>query len=64
MRISQEASMSDLLFVDFNGVVYQLFASLLCRLQVDTNKYSGHSFHSGAATSAASAAIEDHLVQT
>ena len=70
MRISQGASMSDPLFVDFNGVVLtrhqfiNYLHHLLRRLGVDTNKYSGHSFSIGAATSAASAGIEDHLIQT
>ena len=68
MRISQGASMSDPLFVDFNGVVLtrhqfiNYLHHLLGRLGVDTN--SGDSFHIGAATSAASAGIEDHLLQT
>ena len=70
MRMSQGARMSDPLFVDFNGVVLtrhqfiNYLHHLLCRLGVDTNKYSGHSFRIGAATSAASAGIEDHLIQT
>ena len=59
--------MSDPLFVDFSGVVLtrhqfiNYLHHLFCRLGVDTIKYSGHSFHVGAATSAASAGIEDHL---
>ena len=70
MRISQGANMSDPLFVDFNGAVltrHQFISyrhHLLCRLGVDTNKYSGHSFRIGAATSAASAGIEDHVIQS
>ena len=79
MKISQGASMSDPLFCRFLGVVltgHQFFIiciiycvvfyylhHLLCRLGVDTDKYSGHSFHIGAATSTAAAGIEDHLIQ-
>ena len=68
-KISQEASMSDPLFCRFHGVVltsHQFFNylhHLLCCLGVDTDKYSGHSFHIGAATSTAAAGIEDHLIQ-
>ena len=70
MRISQGANKSDPLFVDFNGAVltrHQFISylhHLLCRLGVDTNKYSGHSFRIGAATSAASAGVEDHIIQS
>ena len=70
MRISQGAYVSDPLFVDFNGTVltrHQFISylhHLLCHLGVDTNKYSGHSFCIGAATAAASAGIEDHVIQS
>ena len=73
MRISQLARMSDPLFVDFSGVVLtrhqfiNYLHHLLCRLLVDTNKYSGHSFciHGiCAAISATSAGIEEHFIQT
>lgn len=37
---------------------------LLVRLGFDVSLYSGHSFRIGAATSAAAAGVEDHLIQT
>jgi len=37
---------------------------LLTRLGYDNSRYCGHSFRIGAATSAASAGVEDHLIQT
>ena len=70
MKVSQGASMSEPLFCSFHDVVPTIHQfinylhHLLCRLRVDTDKYSGHSFHIGAATPAASAGIEDHLIQT
>ena len=69
MKISQGASMSDPLFRRFHGVVLSghqfinYLHHLLCRLGVDTDKYSGHSFHIGASSSIEAAGIEDHLIQ-
>ncbi len=37
---------------------------VMCRLGYDEQKYSGHSFRVGAATSAAAAKLEDHMIQT
>lgn len=37
---------------------------LISRLGLDTTKYSGHSFRIGAASSACSARLEDHLIRT
>ena len=70
MKISQGASMSDPLFRRLHGVVLSghqfinYLHHLLCRLGVDTDKYSGHSFHIGAATSIEAAGIEDQAYTT
>ena len=37
---------------------------MLTRLGKDDSAYCGHSFRIGAATSAAAAGVEDHLIQT
>ncbi|MEW8548786.1 MAG: hypothetical protein AB2693_35245 [Candidatus Thiodiazotropha sp.] len=37
---------------------------IISRLGLDTTKYSGHSFRIGAASSACSARLEDHLIRT
>ena len=40
-----------------------LLRNLLGRLGYDNCKFSGHSFRIGAATSAAAAGVEDHIIQ-
>ena len=37
---------------------------ILDRIGVDSTKYNGHSFRIGAATSAACARMEDHLIKS
>ena len=68
-RLSQGAHSFSPLFVDsdltvltrnrFIGYVHHL----LNRLGIDVSRYNGHSFRIGAATSAAAAGVEDHLIQ-
>ena len=70
MRISQGAVGLSPLFVDFDNSVLtrdkfiRHMRHLLSRLGCNDSKYCGHSFRIGAATSAASAGIPDHMIQT
>ena len=58
------------LFLDFNGEILsrekfiEMLRHLLQILNLNEQKYCGHSFRIGAATSAASAGVQDHLIQT
>ncbi len=62
--------MNDPLFVDEEGKPFNrtrflcYLKQILCRLGYDENKYNGHSFRIGAASSAAAAGMEDHMIQT
>ncbi|XP_060078768.1 uncharacterized protein LOC132558244 [Ylistrum balloti] len=70
IRRSQGARGQSPLFVVSSGVpltrdqfiVY--LRHVLTLLGIDSSKYNGHSFRIGAATSAAAAGIEDHMIQT
>jgi len=70
MRKSQNAIPTDPLFISDNGepltraVFIDALKSSLTLAHIDSSLYSGHSFRSGAATSAAAARIEDHLIKT
>ena len=70
LRISQGATSSSVLFADSDGTVLTrqmfigYFKHVLAVLGIDDSKYCGHSFRIGAATSAASVGVEDHLIQT
>ncbi|XP_071082515.1 uncharacterized protein [Haliotis cracherodii] len=69
-RTLQQASSEDALFVDaqHQPITRALFLSWLSRVLTragfNSNEYSGHSFRIGAATTAASARVEDHLIKT
>lgn len=58
------------LFVDEGGNPFTrtkflcYLKQVMCRLGYDEHKFSGHSFRIGAATSAAAANMEDHMIQT
>ena len=41
-----------------------MLRELLARLGYDTTKFNGHSFRIGAATSAASSGVPDHVIQS
>lgn len=45
-------------------VFIDLFRQTLCCIGFDDNLYNGYSFRIGAATSAASRNVEDHLIKT
>ena len=68
-RISQGAHSHSPLFVDSGSTVltrnrFTGYAHhLLIRLGIDISRYNGDSFRKGAATSAAAAGMEDHLIQ-
>ncbi|XP_061170025.1 uncharacterized protein LOC133179252 [Saccostrea echinata] len=70
LRISQGAEPNSPLFVDSDGspLSRNQFISyirhVMAVLGYDDAKYCGHSFRIGAATSAAEAGIENHLIQT
>lgn len=70
IRFQQSAQPRDPLFVDDKLAPLSRYAFInalrttLTVANVDATLYSGHSFRSGAATSAASAHIEDHLIKT
>lgn len=70
LRVKQGALSSSPLFIDSNGAplnrnkFIEFFRHALASLGIDDFKYSGHSFRIGAATSAAAAGVEDHLIQT
>ncbi|XP_006818610.1 uncharacterized protein LOC102806526 [Saccoglossus kowalevskii] len=61
---------SDPLFISEDGLpltracFLHLLRSLLNTIGVDSSKYSGHSFRIGAASSAAHAGIQDHMIKT
>ena len=69
-RIHQGASPASPLFLDYDDSILKRFRlisylrHLMVRLGLDENAYGGHSFRIGAATSAGSACVEDHLIQT
>ena len=69
-RRHQGAQPSDPLFVVESGTALSRtffvmhLRGLIARLGLDQTNYNGHSFRIGAATSAAKAKIEDHLIQT
>lgn len=71
-QLTSTASCYDIspLFIDVDGKPFTrtkflyYVKQVLCRLGYDENKYSGHSFRIGAASSAAEANIEDHMIQT
>ncbi len=46
------------------GVFVSNLKQLIFNLGLDSTKYNGHSFRIGAATTAAAAGVEDHLIQT
>ncbi len=58
------------LFIDEQGKTFMrdkfisYVKQVLHRIGCDEDKYCGHSFRIGAATSAAAANIEDHMIQT
>ena len=58
------------LFLDFDGEVLtrekfiDMLRHILEILNLNAQKYCGHSFRIGAATSAARAGVQDHLIQT
>ncbi|XP_033736948.1 uncharacterized protein LOC117325109 [Pecten maximus] len=69
-RMESGPSASDPLFVNDQGLILTrtLFISkfrhaLEC-VGINSNKYNGHSFRIGAATTAAQANIEDHMIKT
>ena len=71
-RIHQGASPASPLFLDYDSILTRFrfifyLRHLIVRLGLDKNAYGGHSavsFRIGAATSAGSDYIEDHLIQT
>lgn len=70
LRQIQNANEKSVLFVDDTGVpltrskFIEYFRHILASLGINDSNYCGHSFRIGAATTAAAAGIEDHLIQT
>lgn len=69
-RMSAKPSASDPLFVNNVGQVLSrpMFIAMLKHIleciNIDSSAYNGHSFRIGAATSAASVHLEDHMIKT
>jgi hypothetical protein len=70
LRWACKAIASDPLFVDYNGkpITRHMFVQdlkvLLERIGLNSQDYNSHSFRIGAATSAASAGVGEHLIRT
>lgn len=70
LRFQAGANSSDPLFINSKGQVLQrdFFLSslktILTKIGLNADSYSGHSFRIGAATTAAKAQVPDHLVKT
>ncbi|XP_021365385.1 uncharacterized protein LOC110458130 [Mizuhopecten yessoensis] len=68
-RQQQNPSQDDPLFVDENdkvltrNVFIEKFKHVLECLGINSNEYNGHSFRIGAATSASTAHVQDHLIK-
>lgn len=72
LRLLQGANPDSPLFVDnalsskplLRGTFISYLKDTLTRVGIDNRDYNGHSFRIGAATSAAAAGVEDHVIQT
>ena len=70
LRLSQGAASESPLLIDGDGKVLcrnkflGYLRHILDSLGLNDARYCGHSFRIGAATSAAAAGVEDHLIQT
>ena len=70
IRTRHGSDVTSPLFMEYNNTVLTRSAfisylrHMLTRLGKDDSAYCGHSFRIGAATSAAAAGVEDHLIQT